>query len=95
LGFAGTNFISADSLLPNRPAFWECNEEFKCQTYPNDLRANGDFRNVPRMMAQSFEHANLHVQWNGVFEDYCKRSLTREGDKLIALSGIAKAFNPE
>jgi hypothetical protein len=75
--------------------FWECNEEFKCQTYPNDLRANGDFRKVPRMMAQSFEHANLHVQWNGVFEDYCKRSLTREGDKLIALSGIAKAFNPE
>jgi hypothetical protein len=72
--------------------FWECNEDFKCQTYPNDLRANGDFRKVPRMMPQSFGRVNFHVQWNGVIEDYCKRSLTKEEDKLIALSGIAKAF---
>lgn len=72
--------------------FWECNEEFKCQTYPDDLTSNGDFQKVSRMMTIFSDQARLHQQWNGVIEDYCKRSLTREEDKLIALSGIAKVF---
>lgn len=72
--------------------FWECNEEFKCQTYPHDLKGNGDFRKVPRITLDLLPHGSLHSQWNGVILDYCKRSLTKEEDKLIALSGIAKAF---
>lgn len=72
--------------------FWECNEEFRCQTYPRDLRADGDFRKVPRMMAQELWYGDPHLQWNRIVQDYCKRSLTKEEDKLIAISGIAKVF---
>jgi hypothetical protein len=72
--------------------FWECNEEFKCQTHPHGVKAHGDFRKVPRLVTYTLNNTNLHILWNGVIEDYCKRSLTREGDKLIALSGIAKIF---
>jgi hypothetical protein len=72
--------------------FWECNEEFRCQTYPRDLRANGNFRKVPRMMPQELWYGDPHLQWNRVIQDYCKRSLTKEEDKLVAISGIAKVF---
>lgn len=32
--------------------------------------------------------------WNRVVEDYSKRSMTKEQDKLIAISGLAKDIQP-
>ena len=67
-------------------------KEFRCQTYQRDLRADGNFHKVPRMMAQKLWYGDPRLQWNRIVQDYCKRPLTKEEDKLIAISGIAKVF---
>jgi len=34
------------------------------------------------------------IMWNGIIEDYTKCNLTKRKDRLIAISAIAKQFQP-
>jgi hypothetical protein len=76
--------------------FWECNEDFKCQIHTQDLRDSGEFCRLPRTIqwTSNFWDSNIspYILWQRVVQDYCSRSLSREEDKLIALSGVAKFF---
>jgi hypothetical protein len=70
--------------------FWECRELIACESFP---------RGIPPILLPTAswkrlrEHdSDSNNHWTDIVSSYSLRSLTRESDKLIALSGIAKQF---
>lgn len=79
--------------------FWECKEHFTCHSYPHGFGKYGsnwnlDYPRMPLIAAASFEERQRECffRWHTIVEEYSRRSLTKEDDKLIALSGLAKDF---
>jgi hypothetical protein len=76
------------------PVFWECRELIACETYPNGL----DRR---RMTATEKIWSTIPIApqhtlkwWNDVVNTFQTGALTRPEDKLVAISGVAKALQP-
>jgi hypothetical protein len=88
---------------------WECMEHDACESYPDGLPAfyqNQAITNFKALDADTYVQkigrqgrqadrntANYEV-WNGIVKAYFETLLTVSGDKLIALSGIAKRIRP-
>jgi hypothetical protein len=75
------------------PVFWECRELIACETYPNGL----DWR---RMAGTHKIWSTMRIKqedldkWNVVVRNFSVCALTRSEDKLVAISGVAKALQP-
>ena len=80
--------------------FWECAQTRACETYPEpvpnisstrpkhmDLRRNDLFKTY-----NGLDSSQLYAQWIHVVEIYTATFMTKLEDKLVALSGLAKAF---
>jgi hypothetical protein len=77
------------------PVFWECRELVACETYPNGL----DWRRMTTtnkiwsmMQILPQEPEDSLEYWNNVVRIFSTCALTRPKDKLVAISGVAKAF---
>jgi hypothetical protein len=85
---------------------WECCEVDACETYPErlppilDMSTSTHFKRLdplidgPRLRQYGLQEMDsrfmAHELWKPVVDKYSKSLLTNGGDKLIALSGIAK-----
>ena len=75
------------------PVFWECRELIACETYPNGLDRH-------RMAATDKIWYTMRTnredsrKWNNVVDTFSGCALTRLEDKLVAISGVAKALQP-
>jgi hypothetical protein len=72
---------------------WECRQDIHCQcgrlSYMNRKTIMQNFHSYFRSKVQTPDLIEL---WMGIAEEYSKRSLTYETNKLVALSGLAKRF---
>jgi hypothetical protein len=82
-----------------RQLFWECRESQRYEKRPmNDLEAMDqweyDVPDVKSHWENAFALGNYNAKpqehWRAIIEPYSGTCLTNTGDKLIALSGIAK-----
>jgi len=89
--------------------FWECREHDACESYPEGLpslfvaQTYTNFKALdPAVYAKKIareggdvgpDTASYRV-WNAIVQAYSRTALTVAGDKLIALSGIAKRMTP-
>ncbi|KAH7629615.1 hypothetical protein B0T09DRAFT_401437 [Sordaria sp. MPI-SDFR-AT-0083] len=70
--------------------FWECGE----LRTPSQRPWENIDRYITLLSAETAFTKGLfksNTSWDDIVEDYCARSLTKQTDKLIALSGIAQA----
>lgn len=82
---------------------WECREETMSEAYPFGLP-----KEISRYGRRDFKHAKttlavgegainkeslLHRDWNSVLDTYGRAELTNEGDKLVAIAGVAEKFS--
>ncbi|KAH8722520.1 heterokaryon incompatibility protein-domain-containing protein [Phaeosphaeriaceae sp. PMI808] len=85
--------------------FWECREHDACESYPQGLPPlfepqlytnfkaldPGNYSKKMTKRGQEVDPATEKYQiWNAIVKSYCGTLLTASGDKLVALSGIAK-----
>jgi hypothetical protein len=88
---------------------WECIEHDACESYPDGLPAlyqnqvltnfkalDSDtyMRKMERQGRQVDRDTSIYQVWNVIVKAYSETLLTVPGDKLIALSGIAKRMKP-
>jgi hypothetical protein len=81
--------------------FWECRMLQACETYPESMPPSSENR---YMELDGFElpmsHKNWHEEceepefWTDVVQSYGRCSITRPGDRLIAIAGVAKSLQP-
>ncbi|KAH7091524.1 heterokaryon incompatibility protein-domain-containing protein [Paraphoma chrysanthemicola] len=89
--------------------FWECREHDACESYPEGLpslfvaQTTTNFKALdPAVYAKRIAGEGRDVDadtasyriWNAIVWTYSRTALTVAGDKLIALSGIAKRMMP-
>ena len=85
--------------------FWECLCSSKCESFPNGIPSKRNFHtpadSVPRrllregeMRDHEDEEIDFNHMWYRIVSDYSQATLTRPEDKLIAISGLAKAMRP-
>jgi hypothetical protein len=89
--------------------FWECREHDACESYPEGLpslfvvQTHTNFKALdPAIYAKKIAEEGGDVDsdtasyrvWNAIVRTYSRTALTVAGDKLIALSGIAKYMIP-
>jgi hypothetical protein len=72
------------------PVFWECRELIACETYPNGL----DWRRMAATRKIWSTVLTKQETWNVVVDTFSAKALTRSEDKLVAISGVAKALQP-
>ncbi|KAK7403352.1 hypothetical protein QQX98_010873 [Neonectria punicea] len=77
---------------------WQCMEKAMCECGHLDEDVDGDssYLKTTRDSIQKPEgdtmYFQLHREWMDLVEQYSQRSLTKSGDKLVAISGLAKLF---
>ena len=85
--------------------FWECQTIAKCESFPRGIPhagTTGDTLDWPgslttRGILRGIKNSTLHdlyVVWHEVVMEYSSAALTKPGDKLVAISGLAKAMQP-
>lgn len=69
---------------------WECLEESRCecQVGPHHFE-------VERPLKLRIDALPFHTRWINLVNDYTNRSLTRQGDKLLAISGLARKMQED
>ncbi|KAI9641260.1 hypothetical protein NHQ30_010060 [Ciborinia camelliae] len=67
--------------------FWECKTKKSCQTFSEMEQI------LPERMRPSIQHSINN--WGSIIEKYSAKELTNEGDRLIALSGIAQRIHEQ
>ena len=82
--------------------FWECLFSSKCESFPNGVPSKKYLHtpadSVPRrllregMRDSEDEEIDFNHMWYRIVSEYSQASLTRPEDKLIAISGLAKAM---
>jgi hypothetical protein len=77
--------------------FWECRENNACEKYPEKVPSTGLSpehlkSSFDRGLCPGYEHSRYQYSWKLIVLAYSQTSLTYSEDKLIALSGIAKAY---
>jgi hypothetical protein len=90
--------------------FWECSEQNACELYPEGLPPLIDRNSNVRFKSSNLEHVFLQdtlfkdrmvnassvpALWGVLIEVYTTTSLTFPGDKLIAISGVAKKYRQD
>jgi hypothetical protein len=90
-----------------RQLFWECRSMVACEERPQEkvfdfhpsIKTDHSFmRGIAADSGQSTEMQRMSrfaKMWREIIEGYSKTHLTHTTDKLIAMSGIAKAFQKE
>jgi hypothetical protein len=87
--------------------FWECGVLKSCEAHPSvcipsleDMMApivSDMFRNLPEAITNPYNFHRLKLNplsyWWVLVDLYTKGALTKPGDKLVAIAGIAKAFS--
>ena len=84
--------------------FWECQELRACELYPGGFPASQDHRghshpfkhNIldPRRVLPDHErHSEAGKVWSQIVEKYSRSGLSKDTDKLVALSGLASRFH--
>jgi hypothetical protein len=86
----------------SRQLFWECRQLRACESYPSGLPSElrEPYSRLDDVMSQTDDSARPHSvplekqsnQWCMVIQMYSSAALTRESDKLVAISGLARAF---
>jgi hypothetical protein len=72
---------------------WECEESSKCQCSRLQTdKFESTKISVSRALNVGVESIDLVLQWIHIIEDYSRRKMTYESDRLIGLSGLAKVF---
>jgi hypothetical protein len=87
---------------------WECNHGLRCECNHNqDFVTHYDVSNgvgdVCRSLKRDYAYTlsspsnqmETCILWRSIVEEYTKRGLTFDKDKLPALSGVAKTFQPK
>jgi Heterokaryon incompatibility protein (HET) len=77
--------------------FWECFTQQKCQVFPLKIPLRKPLKSLESLfyvpgLKESLLHPSAFDFWREVAQTYTKCDLTRPGDKLIALSGLAHLF---
>lgn len=67
--------------------FWECKTMKACHTFSDMNQV------LPEKMRPSIQHSI--DDWDSIIEKYSAKELTDEGDRLIALSGIARRIHEQ
>ena len=71
---------------------WECRDQDACEMYPEGIPAGLDlFLDKLKILEQESEN-DAYRLWYSYVETYSQAALTVPGDKLVALSGVAKRF---
>lgn len=88
--------------------FWECREHTVCETFPQELplvclyytsaflksEAKNRQRIAQQLDGNSIGETNWEDLWTTLVRTYSPRNLSVPGDKLVALSGVAKHVMP-
>lgn len=80
--------------------FWECFTTQRCEIFPLGLPYDIPIKNFDILWDQQELESALPLKmswrafalWNDLIEEYTKCQLTRQSDKLVAFSGLAKVF---
>lgn len=80
--------------------FWRCWNHTACETFPKGIpKATGSDAFSESVYGVDFQllggSQGLEDLWVQVIENYSTYGITRESDKLIALSSIARMFGEE
>jgi hypothetical protein len=75
------------------PVFWECRELIACETYPNGLGRHR-MAAIDKIWSTMRTNREDSRKWNNVVDTFSGCALTRSEDKLVAISGVAKALQP-
>ncbi|KAG6990927.1 hypothetical protein G7Y79_00060g092310 [Physcia stellaris] len=88
----------------NTQLYWECNELRACESYPNEMPqeqytkvdyktifpfSEGVKQNISDLQEEGQRKLNFGA-WGVIVQGYSQAKLTQEGDKLIAISAIAR-----
>lgn len=88
--------LSPRTIHFGSPSFWECRRMVACETYPQGLlsyKASPSEKIWPGNFANALSRNPLDV-WEYTLETYTSCSLSKEHDKLVAISGIARMLQP-
>jgi hypothetical protein len=77
--------------------FWECFEAEKCESFPMGVFLKVPFKNLDPLftdivLSPSPASPDPAVLWHRFVEFYSECSFTRDTDRLIAISGLARIF---
>jgi hypothetical protein len=74
--------------------FWECKRGIVCETIPREqaFLSNTSIWFEHMLNGQDLFRAVPQATWGNIIRAYSKALLTREEDKIVALTGIAKYF---
>ncbi|KAM7217635.1 Heterokaryon incompatibility protein (HET) domain containing protein [Rhypophila decipiens] len=96
-------FLSPRSIyFATDEIFWECRTHFASESYPRlqPVFGAGEFGRSPglfKLHTQNslvYGYSSSQTLWSRVLETYARSALTKETDRLVALSGVARAFSP-
>ncbi|KAH9224804.1 hypothetical protein DL95DRAFT_282279, partial [Leptodontidium sp. 2 PMI_412] len=77
---------------------WQCSEMFASETYPNGYLNDGwvsGYRDKVEIRTPNLDGVDKPLKvWKQLLYYYNKCNLTQQQDKLIAISGLAKAIQP-
>lgn len=75
-----------------RQLYWECTSMLASESVPLGYPGMGQRTNVFDPLLPYFTGTALVETWESLVETYTKTGLTNETDKLVAISGLAKAL---
>lgn len=75
------------------PMFWECRELIASEAEPAGIYPGGKHAwQSKKIQSPAAEHIDLLAQWDLAFTNFSECALTRPGDKLVAISGVARVI---
>ncbi|KNB14149.1 hypothetical protein FOXG_13073 [Fusarium oxysporum f. sp. lycopersici 4287] len=77
--------------LGNEQLYWECDGQITAPLIANEASPNGLPSITQRESLCSLSGTHSVRSWNSLLEEYTARQLTYEEDRLVALSGVARA----
>jgi len=79
---------------------WECFAEQKCEGFPHSIPLHRSLKNFKALFKgldketaeTQIDWISTFTLWHNIIEHYSGCALTKPGDKLVAISGLAKVF---
>lgn len=88
-----------EKVLPSRTLhcssqglLWECRTQIASEYFPDGFTETYSFLHDSMVRWNDRDHSNLKAYWARWKHWYCCCDLTKSGDKLIALSGVARVI---
>ena len=95
----GRGWVLQESLLSVRKLLytgkelvWECHTSIACECSPK-FRPNPGDQAYPASMAGTRGRRRVATHWSAIVEQFTKRNLTKQQDRLVAIAGLASAMN--